>query len=232
MVKFADDTYILIPASNQLSSEAELRHVSSWADHNNLRLNISKSIEIIFRARRSHPHLPPLLPGLPRATSIKMLGITISDDLCITEHISNILGSCSQSLHGLRILRAHGLNEKHLHTVFTAVVVSKLRYSSSAWRGLLRASDTDRLEAFLRKSKRYGYCSPASPSITDLFDQADSKLFRALSSSPFHPLSPLLPPSTHYSYNLRPRRHSLKLTPRTALSSLNFITRMLFSDCY
>jgi len=52
MHKYADDTYIVIPARNAQSREVELDHVTEWAQRNNLKLNRAKSVEIIFENRR------------------------------------------------------------------------------------------------------------------------------------------------------------------------------------
>ena len=49
--KCADDTYLVVPASNTSSRQDEIIHIKQWADRNNLRLNHSKSKEIVFRAR-------------------------------------------------------------------------------------------------------------------------------------------------------------------------------------
>jgi len=48
MVKYADDTYLVIPACNVQSRAAELDNVEAWAEKNNLWLNRRKSVEIIF----------------------------------------------------------------------------------------------------------------------------------------------------------------------------------------
>jgi len=55
--KYADDTYIIIPASNVQHREAELEHVAQWAQANNLKLNRTKSVEVIFSSRRK-PRVP------------------------------------------------------------------------------------------------------------------------------------------------------------------------------
>ena len=44
-------TPIVVPAANSASSTSELMHVQSWAEENNLKLNCSKSKEIIFTGR-------------------------------------------------------------------------------------------------------------------------------------------------------------------------------------
>jgi len=48
LVKYADDTYLVIPASKVETRATELDHVEQWAAVNNLRLNRSKCMEIIF----------------------------------------------------------------------------------------------------------------------------------------------------------------------------------------
>jgi len=51
----------------------------------------------------------PLLSGITRVTTMKMLGVTISDKLSVSDHVQNIVGSCAQSVHAIRTLRAHGM---------------------------------------------------------------------------------------------------------------------------
>jgi hypothetical protein len=48
MLKYADDTYLLVPASNVESRKAELDNIERWASANNLKLNRAKTTEIIF----------------------------------------------------------------------------------------------------------------------------------------------------------------------------------------
>ena len=45
LVKFADDTYLVIPASNVDSRTAELDNVETWALRNNLTLNRGMATE-------------------------------------------------------------------------------------------------------------------------------------------------------------------------------------------
>ena len=48
MIKFADDTYIIIPAINANSRLLELDNVELWSLANNLNVNSAKYAEIIF----------------------------------------------------------------------------------------------------------------------------------------------------------------------------------------
>ena len=43
-----DDTYVTVPAVNIQSHETELVNVEWRADSNNLRLNLQKSVDVIF----------------------------------------------------------------------------------------------------------------------------------------------------------------------------------------
>ena len=46
-VKYADDTYLIIPSCNSQSSSAELEHIEKWSKANNLKLNHYKTLEIV-----------------------------------------------------------------------------------------------------------------------------------------------------------------------------------------
>ena len=64
---------------------------------------------------------------------MKMLGVTISDKLFVSDHIPNIVSSCVQSVHAIRTLHAHGMSQEVIQTVFQCVVVAKLTYAANAW---------------------------------------------------------------------------------------------------
>ena len=61
IAKFADDTYLLIPSSIRLTTVEELRTVQKWATANNLKLNASKSKEMIIARRLAPSARPPPL---------------------------------------------------------------------------------------------------------------------------------------------------------------------------
>ena len=48
LFKYADDTYLLVPAESIKSAASELMNIETWAANNNLRLNKAKSAEIVF----------------------------------------------------------------------------------------------------------------------------------------------------------------------------------------
>lgn len=230
MCKYADDTYLIIPASNCHSRHAELDQIELWARHNNLKLNRSKCVEIIFTQPRRHRpiHPPSCLPGINRVSSIKILGVIITNKLSVSDHISNVISTCAQSIHALRTLRTQGMDSELLQTVYRAVIIAKLLYGSSAWWGFSSADDRRRLDAFIHRAQRSGFYPADQPTIAELVSNADDSLFHTIRYSPDHVLRPLLPEQNNYSYNLRNRTHNFNLSSQH--DSRNFIDRVLYSN--
>jgi len=60
LIKFADDTYLIISASNFHTRSAEVDNIEHWAQANNLKVNREKSKEIILtHNRRKRNAMPP-----------------------------------------------------------------------------------------------------------------------------------------------------------------------------
>ena len=103
---------------------------------------------------------------------------------------------------------------KPYQTVFRAdVVVSRLMYASPASRGFATATVLKRVDAFLRRRKRCGYCSSDLPDFEELLDESDDRLFSKTLNNPTHTLHTLLPPqsTTSQHYHLRRRTHDRQL---------------------
>ena len=128
-------------------------------------LNRNKSKEIVFsdprRRRRIEP--PPSTTDIARVTSPKILGRHNDkfSGLSASDHVRDVIRSCAQTLHALRVLRVHGMCHAALQAIFRSVTIAKLKlYASSAWIGFTKATDRQRVDGFLRRSIRSGYCSP------------------------------------------------------------------------
>ena len=151
--KFADDMYLVVPAANASSRLGEVSHVEAWASRINLRLNRTKSKELIFIQEKcgqsSHPPLP--CPNIERVSCTKVLGITLNDRLSATDHVYNLLTSCSSLLYVMRVLHGHGISTESLHNVFRATILAKITYCLPAWSGLCSASDRAKLDSFLNR---------------------------------------------------------------------------------
>ena len=69
LFKYADDCYLVIPASNITTTDSELSHIAELARNCNLRLNHSKSCEIIITKILD---TPLRIAGILRVNEIKM----------------------------------------------------------------------------------------------------------------------------------------------------------------
>ena len=96
--------------------------------------------------------------------------------MSVTEHINNIITSSAQTIHALRILRSHGMQTESIHTIYRAVVIAKLTYSSSAWWGFTTATDRQRLEAVIRRGIRSELSSSNQLSLAELVEDAKTKI--------------------------------------------------------
>ena len=190
LVKYADDTYLVIPASNIHTRTDELNNIDSWARQNNLTLNRLKTKELVIvdRRRKRPVTRPPVQPGIARVTSLKILGVTVTDRLVATDHVNDVISGSAQTLYAMRVLRHHGLAERAIQSIFQSVVIAKLLYASSAWWGFTSATDRMRIDAFIRHCSRSGYCAPNSPSFDELCKKADRKLLGAILNNQDHVL--------------------------------------------
>jgi len=76
---------------------------------------------------------------------------------------------CSNTaLHALHILRAHGMCDTALNTVYQAVVIAKLTYATSASWGFTNSADRQRIEVSARRGVRCGFCRSNSLTIEQL----------------------------------------------------------------
>ena len=145
------------------SRSLELKHVQDWATANNLQLNMKKSQEMVFtkpRGRNSSKVVVPAIPDVERVTSLKVLGVIISHNFSMDEHVSAVISSSGQALYALRILKSNGMSNACLQAVYQSTVVSRLTYASQAWRGFASRAALDRLDSFLRRSIKAGFYPP------------------------------------------------------------------------
>ena len=78
-----------------------------------------------------------------------------------------------------------------------------------------------------------GYCSPDALPVSELFDNADNALFRAIINNSSHILGHFLSIKSRNNYNARHRKHNFELIKKTtSLGDRNFLIRMLYKDIY
>ena len=137
-------------------------------------LNHSKTTEITFtdhkRKSRQHPP-PPLLSDIDR-TSVKILGVTFTNHLSVSQHVHSVTSSCAQHLYALNW--SYGMCEEALQQVFRSVIISKICHASSTWWVFTSATDRQHLKAFLRRSVRNPLCPAELSDLIELVEAAHS----------------------------------------------------------
>ena len=112
-------------------------------------LNAAKSREIVFQthnARRKMIQLPPPCLNIEQVDRITMLGVVVNNRMTATDHVAELLSSCTKLLYALRVLRSYGLPQQSLKDVFRATVESKIEYAA-AWSGFCTAGDRVQLDS-------------------------------------------------------------------------------------
>jgi len=88
---------LYLAADTDVSAGDELSNIFVWSDVNKLALNLLKTKEIVFH--RPHPSkycLPPPLLGIKRVSSVKLLGVHLTEGLSMDEHVRQTIFVCNQ----------------------------------------------------------------------------------------------------------------------------------------
>ena len=234
ILKYADDTYILVPQDSSVSLESELMHVQHWSVNNKLMLNTAKTKEIVFRRPRARSsESPSLLPNIERVDHINILGVTVTNHFSVAAYVNNLIAVCNQRLFLISKLKSQGLAPALAEQVFQALVMSKISYALPAVAGLFTSSDKSRLDVFFRKAVRRKISSQEI-SIDNIISRADYILFTQIKYD-HHCLHHLLPPIrqavTHHPGRARSRGHNYCL-PFVSYDAFrnSFIIRMLYGQ--
>ena len=225
--KYADDTTLLVPQHSDISIETEFAHVQEWSQNNKLVINTSKSEEIIFwRSKKaSSKYNLPLLNNIQRVNPVVLLGVTLESNLGWSIHINNILSQAMERFYLLRQLKFMSMSGDALDNVFAPLVLSRINYAFPVFAHNLSKDDTNKINALLRKSQKWGVNSK-SYNLFELSEQANIQLsIKMLSPGHcLHHLIPLIRPPS--SYAIRPNVHQFN-TPQIKFDKLknSFIHR-------
>ena len=115
LLKYLDDTDLVVPASHSHTVKVELDGIPRWASDNNL-----MSRRMIIRGPRipaDFLSIPLPVPDLARVSSLEVLGTSFSDRLNFSELFKIMCAKAARSIYALKVLRAHGLQGANLWQV-------------------------------------------------------------------------------------------------------------------
>src|SRR6218665_2329655 len=106
MMKYADDTYVLVGSAMVHTVKEEFDNIkSSWAAKNNLKIHPNKTKEIIFYRQsydRAQCSSEPLISGAERVDVLRVLGVTcILTPRLSGAHLDRVLATCASSRFAL-----------------------------------------------------------------------------------------------------------------------------------
>src|SRR6218665_4209338 len=123
--------------------------MNTITSRNGLKLITSKMKELVVtraRTRSMHPPSQPFIEGAERVTTLEVLGVILTARFTMTDHVSQVLNTCSSSMFALRLPRTHGLQPQELNLVDRATTVASILYATPAWWGFVGEGDRLRLE--------------------------------------------------------------------------------------
>jgi len=91
-----------------------------------------------------------------------------------------------------------------LKVISNIAIRAHMTSCSPTWSGYCTAADLARLDGFLRRCRRLGYCEQSQPSIAQLFSYIDDTFFSRVMSNSKHILLQFLHKRTT-TYSLRSR---------------------------
>ena len=137
---------VIIPSSNVESRQREVEHAERWVVNNNLKVNVDKYYGGRLQ-QQTEPKVWEILSTTAvtwnkRVNTIKILGVTLSDDLSVGDHMHALISFAAPDSLCATSLRV--LDDAALQTVFRAVGVSKLQYALCAWWALVEVFNCGR----------------------------------------------------------------------------------------
>lgn len=170
---------------------AFLSQVDSFVNHcdaNYLKLNVSKTKEMVIDFRQTSPE-PPLVDkgsSVARVDTYKYLGIVLNNKLSWGDHVDFIVKKLNSRMYCLRKLNSFHITPEILNVFYSSTIVSVWRYCLVCWGGNVSKSEKRRIDGIVRKAERViGECQPSVDSV--YLDLLRGKLEMVWSDSS-HPL--------------------------------------------
>ncbi|TWW77998.1 putative RNA-directed DNA polymerase from transposon BS [Takifugu flavidus] len=162
--KFSDDTAIVgrVSEGNELEYREVITNFVAWCELNHLRINTSKTKEVVIDFSRKAPHTAPVnIQGLDIeiVEEYKYLGVHLNNKLDWTHNTDALYKKGQSCLHLLRRLRSFGVCRTLLRTFYDSVVASVIFYAVVCWSCGSSERDRKRLNKLVRRAGSVLDCS-------------------------------------------------------------------------
>ncbi|XP_076043755.1 uncharacterized protein LOC143026859 [Oratosquilla oratoria] len=126
LLSFADDTRVFKTISSKKDSsqlQKDLNKIYKWAKMNNMKFNEDKFEFIKFGKKGNH---------ITQQTSVRDLGLILSDDATFDQHIEKTVSKCRQRM-GYILRTFHTREPETLLTLWKALVIPIIDHCSQLW---------------------------------------------------------------------------------------------------
>ena len=136
------------------SIQPTLDNLHEWSVSNQLRLNPSKchAMQVYF-GKKEQPAVDLCIADhhLEVVNKVKLLGVTIQNDLKWGSQVDNIMKKANGKMYMLRKLKAAGLNSQELLTVYKGYIRPLLEYAAPLWHPGLTQQQVDQVEKIQKR---------------------------------------------------------------------------------
>ena len=207
---YADDNTPLI-GGTYTGGDIALDIIHKVDDHfcsTNLSFNADKSSEMLLNFGR---HDVPLISGIDRKSTVKLLGILFDEKFSFNDHVKCITKRANAKLYFVFRLRRIGFSVRELTLLYKALVLPTLTYCCSVWGGT-SGENLRKIDRVQSKAVRLGIINEYTP-IKDIIRTSDEELYRQiLDQGENHVLHEILPKRTTRTSGLRKKRPPVEAT--------------------
>ena len=137
--------------SNSKTSNLQkcLNEIEEWSKVNKMVINVAKTKEMIVNFQRNTHSTPSLSLNyniIETVSSVKLLGVYISDDLRWNVHVEYIVKKASQRIYFLIVLKRSGVSPEQLVQIYNSIIRSVLEYAAQVWHISLTKKQSDTIE--------------------------------------------------------------------------------------
>ena len=217
-VKFVDDLTVYETVTRFGSSDIQhaVSEIEEWSESNLFRLNENKCKELrIDFAKNRNPFPPIKINGKPLQVveEVKLLGLTIANNLKWNSHVNNIVAKSSKRIYLLVQLKRAKVAIQDILQFYTVCIRPILEYASTVFHYSLPKYLSDEIERVQKRVLRIVYPNLhykdalMEAGIESLYARkqtACNKLFNQILNNPNHKLHNLIPKiDTSLNYQLR-----------------------------
>ena len=162
IILYADDTLLYYSSNSvkdiELCVNEDLHSICKWLDENQLTLNCAKSKFLLFGGNRrlnSFTNISIYVNDqqLAREQTFKYLGITFSDNLTWSDHISNVSIKINQRIGLLRRVKVF-IPLKARLTIYNSLILPLFDYADIIWGDKITTTLMDQLQILQNKAAK------------------------------------------------------------------------------